>query len=95
MTEFDISRYIFGSDIEGDGCDKHGTFDQLLRWVYKNIGKQTQKNSLTSPIMRCGHGWEIQTRKSVAANNNESFGIISWHMCIEDEQKAMMFALKW
>lgn len=96
MYEFDISRYVFSDKVDGDGWDKSGTFDQMLKWVYKNIGKQTEKNGLTSFVMRKGHGWEIQTRKwRDIGERPSSFNMIGWYMCIEDEQKATLFALKW
>ena len=97
MTEFDVSHCMFNYDTpEGIGKD---TTDDFYDWLDENIGPMTEKYGFSEPIMRKGQGWEIHTRKSDSEKLNKvthkSYKVISWHLQIEDEQKAMLFALRW
>jgi hypothetical protein len=65
-------------------------YDEILNWLYENVGAETAKYRLTSPIVREGDGWEIQTHQEVT----ETHTMISWHLVIEDERKGVLFALK-
>lgn len=73
---------------------KYESFESMIAWVEEHIGPMTEKNSFTEPVIRKGTGWEIRTTKK-GPSSGGMFKVISWHMHIEDEQLATMFALKW
>ena len=92
MTEIDISRRIFSLDGERDIV--YGT---MLEWIYENIGEETASYGMIQPVVREGHGWKIISKKELSrmSKKSKSFNVIRWYICIDDEQLATLFALKW
>lgn len=99
MIEFDISHMMFAYDQQPSRRSKYHSFEAMLQWVEEHISPVTEKNAYSQPVVRKGTGWEIQSRKRLGNKLNKltekSFQVISWHIVIEDEQLATMFALKW
>ena len=94
MTEFDISHMMFTYDQYPHRGRKYATFENMMEWVETHIGPMIERNGFTSDIMRKGAGWEIRTIKR-GSQGRERFKVISWRICIDDENLATMFALKW
>lgn len=90
---------MFAYDQQPSRREKFESFEKMLEWVEEHISPITEKNSYSNPVVRKGIGWEIQSRKRPGHKLNKltkrSFQVISWHMVIEDEKLATMFALKW
>lgn len=85
---------MFATDDTPNRRRKYDSFTDMIAWVEEHISPTTEKNAFTNPVIRKGLGWEIRTVKK-GPSSGGMFTVISWHMHIEDEQKAMMFALKW
>lgn len=99
MAEFHISHSIFDYDDSGNDTSD---WPMVLEWLEEHVGPELEKNGLTSEVYRKGQGWEIQTRKTasnklgeVLDHDHKPVNIISWHLIIEDEKLAMMYALRW
>jgi hypothetical protein len=89
MTEFNVSNYMFP--------EIHGTssIDDVAEWLGENVGTWDKEvRGLTAPVVRKGVGWEIQSIKT-SSTSKEFANTIKWVALIEDDQKAMLFALKW
>jgi hypothetical protein len=92
MFEFDVSCYVIPSRRDPD----FGLVD-ITDWLHKYVGVQDPDvTGLTRPVVRKGVGWEIRSRKNgKETSDGEGYAVITWHALIEDEKKAMLFALKW
>jgi hypothetical protein len=99
VTVIDISHLMFTyDDIPVRRRKNYESFETMMAWVEQHIGPQTEQNGFTQEVMRKGQGWEIRTNKRDSDRLHKltktSFRVISWHMHIDDEQLATMFALK-
>jgi hypothetical protein len=98
VTVIDISHLMFTYDDMPIRRKKYESFESMMAWVEQHIGPQTEQNGFTQHVMRKGQGWEIRTSKRDSEKLNrlteKSFKVISWHMHIEDDRLATMFALK-
>ena len=81
MPEINISDHIF----TGGKRD----LSNIIDWLGDNVGEYYGIGD--HPVMRIGAGWEI---KSIEEWVEEGISI-HWVVDITDEQKAMLFALKW
>ena len=97
MTEFDVNELLFSFEAEMSDIG-----DQVMAWLDDNVGETVEREgegkiSLFDPEPYKGKGWRIVSRNEKHNDGTTETGmnIISWHLQIEDEQKAMMFALKW
>lgn len=100
MTEFNISSYIFNEDELRTKESRGPTFDGILDWIYENVGEETFTDGFTSPVYKSGPGWEIITRKESSKvkeilKSEKDIKVISWHLCLEDDRAAVLFALRW
>jgi hypothetical protein len=95
VTEFNISNNVFKYN---DNLERIDNFSEMVEWLEENVGPKTEQNGLTNEIVCKGLGWEIQTRKHDKTSDHPSlnkFKVISWYTVIDDDYKAMLFALKW
>jgi hypothetical protein len=93
MTELNISRHILPTRY-----DSNNGLASIIDWLDEHVGpKNTDYSGIKERVMSAGVGWEIRTKRNGNFNESESTGyaIVTWHVLIKDEQKAMMFALKW
>ena len=95
MTEFDVNELLFSFEAEMSDIG-----DQVMVWLDTNVGKMVKRRgniSLFAAEPYKGKGWRIVSRNEKHNDGTTETGmdVISWHLQIEDEQKAMMFALKW
>lgn len=84
---------MFTHDQQPARRENYESFEKMLAWVEEHIGPMTEKYGFTQPVIRKGDGWEIRTTKKSKLNGN-LIRVIGWHMHIDDDHLATMFALK-
>ena len=92
MTEFDVNELLFSFENEMVGTEK-----LVYQWLEDNVGPLKESSaSVTNAVVFCGDGWQIGNRKYKDYDiMRKGVNVISWYLQIEDDQKAIMFALKW
>ena len=108
MPVFDISRNILTPDTEYDSYDylnRSGNRDRMSRmntiidWMNENVGEYYGRGGLRDENcnIHIGSGWEIfHTFNNKREQPNPDMDAeVKWYVDITDEQKAMLFALKW
>jgi hypothetical protein len=92
MTEFNVSQYVIPTRRDSD----HG-LESLIQWLDEYVGEWDKcVYNRTSNVVREGKGWIIKTLKNGKETaEGDGYAVISWHVYIEDPQKATLFALKW
>lgn len=92
MFEFDVSRYVIPTR-----RDSNNGLTELVEWLDENVGEWDKcLHGRTSNVVREGNGWSIRTLKNgQETSDGEGYTVISWHAHIEDEQKAILFTLRW
>ena len=79
--------------------EANSTYGGILDWLYENVGEETADYGIAQPVVREGHGWQIITHKRISeyfeASRRKPMNVISWHLQIEDDHLATLFALRW
>lgn len=94
MAVFDITHLILGSPDIYDRNHRN-KFKHVKEWLAKNVGEYYGRGE--DPITDVGSGWEIfvlQNGKLERARDDEDV-CITWNVDITDEDKSVLFALKW
>lgn len=94
MQVVDVTQYVVPTR-----ADPENGLSDIVAWLDDNVGKWDRNIfNRTSHIVREGVGWSIRTRrngKDVDDNNPSGYAVITWHVYIEDDEKATLFVLKW
>lgn len=93
MQILDISRYA-----KPTRTDPNNGLSDIVQWLNDNVGKwDGYILNRTSPTVREGKGWSIRTHRNGKGfdDNPSGYAVITWHVYIEDDEKATLFALRW
>lgn len=105
MPIFDISHVILNSDADYDFYKRDFRYERLTRmhmlrnWLTENVGEYygSGANGEDNTTLHIGAGWEIfNTYNNKRQSPNPDHDVeVKWYVDITDEQKAILFALKW
>ena len=98
MAVFDITKNILNTEgfdpLYRAPIEARSEMQNLVAWLSEHVG--TFYGGGEDNIKRIGSGWEIFTLyngKPKAPEWEDSE--VTWHVDITDEQKSLLFALKW
>jgi hypothetical protein len=99
MIRFDVSDIVLQSDnIYERHIPKQG-WKELVKWLDANIGGVINGDVIrhwTDGTVIEGRGWCVECITTTEKDGaNDDMQIISWDLCIEDEAKATLYALRW
>ena len=67
-------------------------------WLEENVGEYygPGNDGVNNNVIAIGHGWEVFSLYNGKPNSPELMDAeVTWHVGITDDQKALLFALKW
>ena len=101
MAIFNITPSILAHRVEWDPYIRNTmstALYQIEEWLEENVGEYygPGDDGINNNVIAIGHGWEVFSLYNGKPRRPElGDAEVTWHVDISDEQKAILFALKW
>jgi hypothetical protein len=101
MAVFDITHSILAQRGEWNPYDRSGVSRALCKiedWLEENVGEYCGggNDGVNDNVIAIGLGWELFSLYNGKPKRPEyEDAEVTWHVDITDEQKSVLFGLKW
>jgi hypothetical protein len=101
MPVFNITTAILNHRREYDPYARNTVSSALCRiedWLEENVGEYCGpgNDGFNDNVISIGYGWEVFSLYNGKPTRPDRMDAeVTWHVDISDEQKAILFALKW
>jgi len=101
MAVFNITPSILGFAREYDPYARgtiRSALSEIEDWLEENVGEYCGpgNDGVNDNVISIGHGWEVfSLYNGKPARPEYEDAEVTWHVDITNEQKSLLFALKW
>jgi hypothetical protein len=95
MATFDITPLILGGRSSIWDRSRRDTLPALRTWLSEHVGEYYGRGD--DPVVDIGSGWEIVVLRNGKRTQPTEIvdTVVTWELDITDEEKSVLFALRW